>query len=191
MAQQPSQPVRPEFSRVLLVDRNVPPKQPFHIEANAEERAALARRFALVALDALKAEGSLETLDNGRRAVLRAHLTAKVTQSCVVSLAPVAAEIDEEFTLEYDADADPAALDAPEIPEDMEDMEAFLEEPDPPDPLVDGAVDVGEAVAEHLALALDPYPRAPGVVFESSTAPDSLEESPFKALAGLVKKDRS
>jgi uncharacterized metal-binding protein YceD (DUF177 family) len=188
MAQQPSQPVRPEFSRVLLVDRNVPPEQPFHIEANAEERAALARRFALVALDALKAEGSLETLDNGRRAVLRAHLTAKVTQSCVASLAPVAAEIDEEFTLEYDADADPAALDEPEIPEDME---AFLEEPDPPDPLVDGAVDVGEAVAEHLALALDPYPRAPGVVFESSTAPDSLEESPFKALAGLVKKDRS
>jgi uncharacterized metal-binding protein YceD (DUF177 family) len=176
---------------VLLVDRNVPPEQPFHIEANAEERAALARRFALVALDALKAEGSLETLDNGRRAVLRAHLTARLTQSCIVSLEPVTAEIDEEFTLEYDADADPAALDEPEIPEDMEDMEAFLAEPDPPDPLVDGAVDVGDAVAEQLALALDPYPRAPGIVFEGSTASDSLAESPFKALAGLVKKDRS
>jgi uncharacterized metal-binding protein YceD (DUF177 family) len=188
MAQSPSYPVRPEFSRVLLVDRNVPPQQDFRIEANPQERAALTKRFALVALDALSAEGTLETLDNGRRAVLRVHLTAKVTQSCIVTLEPVAAEIDEEFTLEYDADADPAALDEPEVPEDIE---AFLAEPDPPDPLVDGAVDVGEAVAEHLALALDPYPRAPGVAFEGSTAPDLLEESPFKALSGLIKKTKS
>jgi uncharacterized metal-binding protein YceD (DUF177 family) len=188
MAQSPTDQIRPEFSRVLLVDRNVPPQQDFRIEANAAERAALAKRFGLVALDALQAEGSLETLDKGQRAILRAHLQAKVVQSCIVTLEPVAAEIDEEFTLEYDADADPAALDEPEVPEDLE---VFLEEPDPPDPLIDGRVDVGEAVAEHLALALDPYPRAPGVNFEGSTAADLLEESPFKALAGLVKKTRS
>jgi uncharacterized metal-binding protein YceD (DUF177 family) len=188
MANSAERPVRPEFSHVLFVDRNVPPEQPFSIEANAAERAALAKRFGLVGLDALKAEGTLETFDGGRRAVLTAHFTAKVTQSCVVTLAPVAADIDERFTLEYDADADPADLAEPE--EMPEDLEAFLEEPDPPDPLVDGAVDVGEAVAEHLALALAPYPRAPGAVFEGSTAPDPAEESPFKVLAGLVKKDR-
>jgi uncharacterized metal-binding protein YceD (DUF177 family) len=189
MAESSAHPVRPEFSRVLLVDRNAPPQQPFTIEANAAERAALAKRFGLIALDSLRAEGTLETLDNGRRAMLAAHFTAKVTQPCVVTLEPVAADIDEQFTLEYDADADPADLAAPqEMPEDLE---AFLEEPDPPDPLIDGAIDVGEAVAEHLGLALDPYPRAPGAVFEGSTAPDSGEESPFNVLAGLVKKDRS
>ena len=188
MAESSSHPVRPEFSRVLLVDRNAPPQQSFTIEADAAERAALAKRFGLVALDALTAEGTLEALDNGRRAMLTAHFSAKLTQSCVVTLEPVAADIDERFTLEYDADADPADLAEPE--EMPEDLEAFLEEPDPPDPLVDGAVDVGEAVAEHLALALDPYPRAPGAVFEGSATPDSGEESPFKVLAGLVKKDR-
>jgi uncharacterized metal-binding protein YceD (DUF177 family) len=191
MAQASSHPARPEFSRVLQVNGNVPPQQDFRIEATASERAVLAKRFALLAVDALTAEGSLETMDGGQRAILRAHLTAKVTQACVVTLEPVAAEIDETFTLEYDADADPAALEEPEIPEDMDDMALFLEEPDPPDPLVDGVVDVGEAVAEHLALALDPYPRAPGVTFTGSTAADSGEESPFKALERLVKKTRS
>lgn len=188
MVQASSRPLHPEFSRALQVNGNVPPQQDFRIEATAEERAALAKRFALIALDALTAEGSLETLEGGQRAVLRAHLTAKVTQACVVTLAPVAAEIDEAFTLEYDANADPAALEEPDFPEDMD---VFLEEPDPPDPLVDGVVDVGEAVAEHLALALDPYPRAPGAAYAGSTTPDSAQESPFKALERLVKKTRS
>lgn len=186
----------PEFSRPLQVNGNVPPEQGFRIEASAEERAALAKRFALVAVDALTAEGSLETLDGGQRAILRAHFTAKVTQACVVTLAPVTAEIDEAFTLEYDANADPAALDGPDDVEDLEDLdiadlEAFLAQPDPPDPLVDGAVDVGEAVAEHLALALDPYPRAPGADFAGSIEAESAKESPFKALERLVKKTRS
>ena len=188
MAQASSHPARPEFSRPLQVNGNVPPEQGFRIEASAEERAALAKRFALVAVDALAAEGSLETLEGGQRAILRAHFTAKVTQSCVVTLAPVAAEIDEAFTLEYDANADPAALEEPEFPEDME---VFLAEPDPPDLLVDGAVDVGEAVAEHLALALDPYPRAPGASFAGPEVAQSGEESPFKVLERLVKKTRS
>lgn len=178
--------VRPEFSRVLPVDRQSPPRQVFSIEANAKERAALAKRFGLVALDSLKAEGSLETLDHGRRAFLQAHLTAQVTQSCVVTLEPVPVTIDESFVLEYDADADPAALAEPEIPDDLE---VFLAQPDPPDPLIDGAVDVGESVAEHLALALPPYPRAPGVDFVETSALEPTEESPFKALAGLIKKD--
>lgn len=182
-------PVRPEFSRVLPADRQAPPRQRFNIEADAGERAALAKRFGLLALDVLKAEGSLETLDHGRRAFLQAHLTARVTQSCVVTLEPVTSDIDESFTLEFDADADPMALVAPEIPEDIED---FLAQPDPPDPLVDGVVDIGESVAEHLALALPAYPRAPGVDFADSAPAevlDSPEESPFKALAGLIKKD--
>lgn len=181
-----SQPVRPEFSRPLPVDRHSPPRRDFTIEASAAERAALAKRFGLVALDALKATGSLDTLDHGRRALLQAHLTAQVTQSCVVTLEPVRTAIDERFTLEFDADADPLAQAIVEIPEDIEE---FLAQPDPPDPLVDGMVDVGEAVAEHLALALPAYPRAPGVDFSEPVALEIPEESPFKALAGLIKKD--
>lgn len=178
----------PEFSRPFRADLNAPPQQSFTIEATEAERRALAKRFKLISLEALNAQGTLESFDDGQRARLSAHFTAQVTQSCVVTLEPVMAVVDETFTLEYDANADPAALSDPEIPEDLE---LFMEEPDPPDPLVGGTVDVGEAVAEHLALALDPYPRAPGVAFEVPGAESTVEDSPFKALAGLVKKGRS
>lgn len=186
MVQGSSSGIRPEFSRPLPVDRQSPPRQDFRIEATAQERAALVKRFGLVSLESLKAEGSLETLDQGRRAILRAHLTAQATQSCVVTLEPVSSPVDETFTLEFDVDADPEALSDVEIPEDIE---AFLAQPDPPDPLIDGQVDVGECVAEQLALALPLYPRAPGVGFVEETALEPLEESPFKGLAGLIKKD--
>lgn len=174
--------LQPEFSRILRVDRDVPPLQNFQIEANATERAALAKRFGLVSIEALTAEGTLETLHSGRSAVLSARLRGQVTQSCVVTLERVAASIDERFTLDYEADADTP------LPAEVE---IDLEEVDPPEPLVDGIVDVGEAVAEHLALALDPYPRAPGVSFEVVGDPNAAEDSPFKALARLVKKGRS
>lgn len=188
MPQTNAPPARPEFSRPLAVDRNAPPQHSFAIEATEVERKALAKRFGLVSLEALQAQGTLESFDDGRRARLTAHFTAQVTQSCVVTLEPVSARLDETFTLDYDADADPAALSEPDIPENLD---LFMEEPDPPDPLVGGVVDVGEAVAEHVALALDPYPRAPGVAFELPGAQDPAEDSPFKALAGLVKKGRS
>lgn len=186
MVQDTSSGIRPEFSRPLPVDPQSPPRQEFRIEATAEERAALAKRFGLVSLEFLKAEGSLETHDHGRRAILKAHLTALATQSCVVTLEPVSSPVDERFTLEFDVDADPEGLSDVAIPEDIE---AFLAQPDPPDPLIDGLVDVGESVAEQLALALPLYPRAPGVGFVEETALEPLEESPFKGLAGLIKKD--
>lgn len=179
--------IRPEFSRPLPVDRGSPPRRTFAIEATEAERAGLAKRFGLVSLAGLRAEGLLESLDDGRRAHLTARLTAQVVQSCVVTLAPVSAAIDESFVRDYDVDADPAALSEPEIPEDIE---AFLAEADPPDPLIGGIVDVGEAVAEQLALALDPYPRAPSASFAGSEGQEATEDSPFKALAGLVKKGR-
>lgn len=179
-------PITPEFSHRLPVDRNAPARQSFKISANERERAGLAKRFGLVAIESLTAEGGLETLDDGRRAVLQAHLTARVIQSCVVTLEPVAAVVDERFTVEYDADVDPDADSPQAVPEEIE---IFLAEPDPPDPLTDGGVDVGEAVAEHLALSLAPYPRAPGVDFTPPSGFEPDEESPFKALAGLLKKD--
>ena len=56
---------------------------------------------------------------------------------------------------------------------------------DPPEPLGDGLVDVGEIVTQQLALALDPYPRAPGSELPAEAAPATPAESPFRALAAL------
>ena len=180
-----------EFSRRLPVHRGVEPVQRFAYEASAGERAALAERFGILAIDSFAAEGTLTTLDGGRRALLRGRIRAHVVQSCVVTLEPVAAEIDESFSLDFADDAAAAALE--------KELELDPEAADPPDPLEGEAVDVGEAAAEHLALALDPYPRAPGARLPGETAGESQEDagesegsaaknSPFKALARLVRK---
>ena len=70
----------------------------------------------------------------------------------------------------------------------ISDIEVLLNEADPPEPIVDGAIDLGGITLEFLALALDPYPRKPGASFESS-AGDTGIESPFAALAKLKRGD--
>jgi uncharacterized metal-binding protein YceD (DUF177 family) len=178
---------QPEFSRRIPVHRTVEPVQNFHIEANEGERVALAERFDLISLDAFTAEGTVTTLDKGRRAVLRGRIAARVVQRCVVTLEPVAAEVVEEFSLEYADDAAMALA--------VKEIELDPDAPDLPDPLEGEAIDVGEAAAEHLALSLDPYPRKPGAHIpgvEGEGDPESgdpaAKNSPFTALARLVRK---
>lgn len=134
----------PEFSRPLPIERIGRDGKAWTVEASEAERAALARRFDLVALDRLIAEVEV-TRDNGGTYRLTATIEAAVVQSCVVSLEPVAADIRDRqthlFAIEDEGDDD-------------------LEE-DGPEPIVDGQIDVGEVVAQQLALALPAYPRAP------------------------------
>ncbi len=67
---------------------------------------------------------------------------------------------------------------------------AFDEDDEWPEPIVEGRIDIGEAVAQQLALALDPYPRKPGISLEdvigNAAAGDDRPASPFAVLAGLV-----
>jgi uncharacterized metal-binding protein YceD (DUF177 family) len=178
---------QPEFSRRIPVHHGVEPVQSFHIEANEGERAALAKRFDLIGLDAFTADGTVTTLDKGRRAVLHGRIAAKVVQRCVVTLDPVPAEVAEDFILEYANDAGMALA--------VKELELDPDAPDLPDPLEGEAIDVGEAAAEHLALSLDPYPRVPGahipgveVEEDAESADPAAKNSPFTALARLVRK---
>jgi uncharacterized metal-binding protein YceD (DUF177 family) len=116
------------------------------IAATEAERAALARRFSLLTLDRLEAEVGLRTLPGGM-VRLSASFTAEIVQSCVVTLEPVPGRIAEEFTLLY-GDVD----DAREV---VLDGEAETVEP-----FAGDRIDIGEAVAQQLSLALDPFPRA-------------------------------
>lgn len=181
----PSDYVAPEFSR--LVDcRNLSSGPVRHIvEANAAERDALARRFGLLALDELRAELEL-TRNLAGRVRLAGTLFARVVQACVITLEPVAAAIQEEFT-EYFADLPPDSV----IPADLP-----LDDEDAPEALIEGHLDLGETVAQHLVLALEPYPRVPGAGIDERYAgtdePSSAGAgSPFAALARPRDRDRS
>jgi uncharacterized metal-binding protein YceD (DUF177 family) len=105
---------------------------------------------------------------------LEASLAAAVVQECVVTLEPVPAELSEDFTIIYGA---PAAED--------ELLERGLAEDGDFEPLAGAEIDIGEAVAQQLSLALDPYPRAPGASLPADEDAPAVVEHPFAALAKL------
>jgi uncharacterized metal-binding protein YceD (DUF177 family) len=160
MSQKP-EPV-PEFSRPIARERLGGRVIVEEILATPRERAALARRFGLLGLDLLRATGKIEPADGtdgkGAGGLLRlsGHLSAELSQACVVTLEPVASRIEEAFTQLYSLEPGPAP--APAGAEVVFDPEAE----EPPEPLGPGGLDLGEVVAQQLVLALDPYPRAPG-----------------------------
>jgi uncharacterized metal-binding protein YceD (DUF177 family) len=164
-----------EFSRKVEVDRLAASSETIqHITAGAAERAALARRFALVALDRLEARVTLVRLAGGLLR-LTADLSADVVQECVVTLEPVASRVEDRFMLLYGHAQDEAG-------EVVLSGEAELVEP-----ISGGTRDLGEAVAQQLSLALDPYPRAPGAAATArETGPG--DPSPFAALAKWKEK---
>ena len=141
-----------EFSRVIDVPRAAGRGATHRIAADADERAALAERFGLVSLDRLEAELRIERLPGGL-VRLAASLDADVVQSCVVTLEPVANRVEETFTLLFGkGDA------AREVVLDGEEETV--------EPLDGDRIDIGEAVAQQLSLALDPFPRTPGASVE-------------------------
>ncbi len=172
-----------EFSRLYRLETLSAEPIRVAIDAEARERQALARRFGLVSLEALAAEAELRR--TGDAVTAAGRLRAKVTQSCVGSGEPVDAEVAEDFRVDFrPLPADSKPDDEIELGEGELDV-VFYE---------GGAVDLGEAVAQSLLLALDPYPRSPaaeaalreaGVKSEEEAR---VESSPFAALKALKGK---
>ncbi len=173
--------IEAEFSRPVNVERLPGGETVMEIAAEPHEREALARRFDIPAVEALRARVRLRPLGGSRMVRLRARFEAEVVQSCVVTLEPVRLQVAEEFELMY----------GPEEPAGAGHEISFsAEDEDPPEPIRDGVIDLGEAVAEHLALALDPFPRAPGATLDLPAEDGAGEAAParpgpFAALAGL------
>jgi uncharacterized metal-binding protein YceD (DUF177 family) len=138
---------QPEFTRPVEAPRSVGKPAHHTIAATRDECARLALRFDLVTLDRLEAELDLERLAGGV-VRLKALLHAELVQTCVATLEPFAASIEDSFTLLYGG-ADGAR-------EIVLDGEAETIEP-----LAGNRIDIGEAVAQQLSLALDPFPRSP------------------------------
>ncbi len=171
----------PEFSRPVSTDTLGDEPRRLTIEADEGERSRLARRFGLVAIDALSAEASL--IRKGSTIIADGRLKASVVQSCVATANPLEANIDEPFTITFRPPPDLARPD-----EEVELSEAELD-------VVfyeGGSVDLGEAVAETLALSLDPYPRSPDAeaVLKAAGVKSEEEAGPFGALAALKDKLR-
>lgn len=143
----------PELSRMIKV--RPLPGEVIVIEASEAERAALATRFGISAVEALRADVTLEAKPKAIRASGR--LTAAIMQPCAVSGEDFAVAIDEPLDLRFvEARARP-------VPSADEDIEIELEADDCDEIEYSGEMfDLGEAVAQSLGLAIDPYAEGPG-----------------------------
>ena len=181
-----------EFSRRVVIDPWPDEAVTVDVSADAAERQALAERFGLMAVRSLRGRGRLERSSAPAELVLRGWLEADVVQTCVVSLEAVPARLRQPVERRYRAGEAGGARAAHFEPHGME---VLADDEDEVEPVIGGAIDFGEAFAEELGLALDPYPRATGATLDAAAlAPhvrggsEQGSSAPFAALRQLREK---
>jgi uncharacterized metal-binding protein YceD (DUF177 family) len=175
-------PMQPEFSRPFDVT-NLREEARQHIEASETECTALARRLSVDGVTSLSAD-LLLVREMGAVIRLSGSISASVTQTCVVSLRPVENVLQIEVNRRFGP---------PELVDDQESGDVAIDAEDPPDEITDGVIDLGEAVAELLALEIDPFPRLEDAEFagyNSGASQPADKQSPFAVLEELVKKPK-
>ncbi|MGL5115819.1 MAG: YceD family protein [Beijerinckiaceae bacterium] len=146
------------------------------LSADAAQRMGIADELGLASVERLSATFEAIPAKGGQFRV-KGEVRADVHQLCGVTLEPFPVAIVEK-------------VDARFVPEDALGEETAaevirtLDEEDPPEPLDNGAIDLARLAVEALALALDPYPRKPGVAFATEDEAEA-KVSPFAALAAL------
>jgi uncharacterized metal-binding protein YceD (DUF177 family) len=146
------------------------------IDAPAATRAELAALAAVRDLPKLSAV--FDVTRRGAKVHIAGQVIARVEQNCVVTLEPIEQDVAEVVDVTF---APPPAEEVPATGE----VEVKADK-EPPEPLVDGKVDLGALATEFLVLGVDPYPRKAGVSF-SPPKVENVEAHPFAALAALKK----
>ena len=170
----------PEFSRRVAVDVIGAGGHKTGIAADTAECAALAARFGWSRIESLTANANLLARADGVDAL--GTLNALIERACVATGEPVRESIEEAFAIHFvPADADAAVEGEFELDEDDLDVVEF-----------DGAaVDIGEAVAQTLALSVDPFPRSPAAESKLRAAGVLAEgevgSAAFAGLKGMLK----
>jgi uncharacterized metal-binding protein YceD (DUF177 family) len=176
-------PPPPPLSRPLDVSR-VPAAGCLEVvAADSDELTALASVLKLPAIHSLFAQLNISRW-RGQGLKVQGHLASELKQTCVVTLEDFRTRVEDDITRYF--------LPRGELTPD----EAAMVEEGDADLFDDGVIDLGEVVAESLALALDPYPRRPGVEFKDTDiagpkpSKSTDPASPFATLAQLRRKNR-
>jgi uncharacterized metal-binding protein YceD (DUF177 family) len=168
----------PEYS--VMVDLRQITDAPLTLAPDEAARKRLAARFAITAIPAMQA--TVHLLREGERITASGRLTADVIQACRVSAEDFPVHIDEQVHLRF----------VPPGGETIPDEEIELTAEDCDEIVYEGAAfDLGEALAQTLALAIDPFAEGPNA--EKFRAEHGLNDEaptgPFAALAALKKQD--
>jgi uncharacterized metal-binding protein YceD (DUF177 family) len=145
------------------------------LEADAEARKAMAELASL--REVFSVHASFDVIpQSGGRFQVTGSVRARIGQTCVVTLDPIENDIDEAIEATFAPPEQIPAL------ADLVDDEGETEIPDSPEPIIGGVIDLGRLATDALFLAVDPYPRKPGAVFEPQVAAVDPEDHPFAAL---------
>lgn len=172
---------RPEFSR--MIDRRSITAKPVTLTATADECAALAKRFEIVAVESLEAVLSIEA--RGEDVHATGTLTADVLQSCAVSGEELSVSVNDTLSLHF----------IPEraLPDYAPDEEVELSEEELDQiPYSGTSFDLGEAVAQSLALAIDPFiegPNADETRRRHGLVEEGEQDGPLADMLRGLKKD--
>jgi len=169
----------PELSRPLQVDKISAGGMAEHIVANKAEKKALSERFGILDIKELEASLDIDHSKGGAIAVT-GSMKAEVVQQCVVSLEPVPAHIEDKIDILFA----PSHM----LEKGANSPHSDEVENDAPEPIVNGVIDLGELVSQHLAIALNPYPRKEGVELigvDAGGKGEEVKNNPFSKLKGL------
>lgn len=151
--------------------------------ADEAQRAGIAKWADILSLEKFETGVEIKKLAPNRYG-LAFHLTADVTQSCVVTLEPVPSQMDKRFTREVvfvGASRHRDAADSAPGP----DLVLDTNQEDGPEEIDSLHLDLAAPVLEEFVLSLDPYPRRPGVEFAAKSPDSEPPENPFAVLKGL------
>jgi hypothetical protein len=150
--------------------------------ATPEERKDIARTLEIVACTSLLANYTISPRSEGHFR-LSGTLTARVEQTCVVTLEPLTNDISESYSVDFWPER--------ELPVPEGGLVDVHDEPDM-EPILAGRIEAGRIIFECLAGAIDLFPRKPGATFEhpsdSTDAAGSEKSGPFAALAKIRQK---
>ena len=189
--------VESEWSYLVSVDDVERTPKVYNFQADETQRINLARRLMVVSVERAQAAVTVQKLGGGVFHVI-GHVDAEITQSCVVSLAPVQSHVEDDFEGWFGDKG--AAVNFAKAKSDREAKKGHIEaeildEAVDPEPIIGGKMDVGELATQYLSLAIDPYPHAQGVSSEYLAAPSGAPEAgaeirknPFDALKDWKEK---
>jgi hypothetical protein len=146
------------------------------VAADADARESIAAQLGLEAMASLTAELTVRPWRDGAR--ISGRIEAVVTRICGLSLDPYDEAISEAVSLRI---VPRGSANAPDPGGRELTLDPLAE--DPPEEASGAAIELSDLVVEHLALALDPFPREPGAVFDPPPADPG--DSPFAVLANL------
>ena len=168
---------QPEFSRPLPVEKIPAHGMEQSIDANDGERRELAERFGLAELKKLHADLVVHPERANQAISVTGKITADFVQQCVVTLEPLPGHIEHEIDVLF------------MVPAEDEEITAEME--GETEAIIDDMIDLGELVAQHLGVMIDPYPRKAGLAYvEAEYGDKGAGPGPLAELANWSKKPK-